>query len=394
MRARPWLIASVGLNLFLAAGFYIATMPLLEPDVVPSAPDTGPYLKTNVVVRHENFTWEQIESPDFPIFIKNLRAIGCPEQIVRDIIISEVDRVFARRRLEEVVFPNYEWWRSKPDAAAVQAASAKLAALENERQKLLTSLLGSGWDAPNNELIAANGGITLTGPVLGNLSAALRQTVYRIAAAAQLKIDAYQDSQHQLNQPVDPMEMVRLREEPLAQLAAVLTPEQYEEYALRYSPSAEQLRGQMSTANLSSDQFREVFNAINSINGQPIFYYNGSDPQLLAAQKQLQAQSDAIIKETLGDSFYAAYQLNQDPLYRASLATAQQLGVPATSIMPIYEINRATQSELDRIRKDTTMTPDEKVEAIAQTQVEQQQSIGQILGPDAFERWLSARANQ
>jgi hypothetical protein len=106
----------------------------------------------------------------------------------------------------------------------------------------------------------------------------------------------------------------------------------------------------------------------------------------------LRAQSDAIIKTTLGEAVYAAYQLNQDPLYRSSKATAEQLGVPEASVQSIYEINRATQSELDRIRKDPNMTSDEKVEALSQTQVEQQQSLQQILGPEAFERWLQTHA--
>jgi DNA-binding TFAR19-related protein (PDSD5 family) len=56
----------------------------------------------------------------------------------------------------------------------------------------------------------------------------------------------------------------------------------------------------------------------------------------------------------------------------------------------IYEINRATQAELSRIRKDTNMTSDEKVEAMSQTQVEQQQSLAQILGPEAFQHWLQS----
>ena len=64
--------------------------------------------------------------------------------------------------------------------------------------------------------------------------------------------------------------------------------------------------------------------------------------------------------------------------------------MPDTSVGPIYEISRATQAELERIRKDTNMSNDEKVEAMSQTQVEQQQSLEQILGPEAFQRWLES----
>jgi hypothetical protein len=93
------------------------------------------------------------------------------------------------------------------------------------------------------------------------------------------------------------------------------------------------------------------------------------------------------MKNTLPD-VYAAYQLNQDPVYRSSKTTVEQLGVPAADVTPVYEINRATQAEMDRIRKDDTMSNDEKVEALAQTQVQQQESLEQVLGADAFEHWL------
>jgi hypothetical protein len=388
-----WLVLSLVGNFFLLIFLYEAMVPLREPAAPPPAVDNGPLIKTNVVVRHENFTWDEVESTNYVAFVKNLRAVGCPEQTIRDIIMSEVNRWYGHRRLDEVVFPNYQWWRSEPDAAAVQAATDKLRELETERRSLLTSLLGPGWDQQNNEAIAAGGGITLTGPILGDLTPETKETVYAIAAKAQLKIEAYQESQREQNEADDPMEMVRLREEPLTQLVTVLNPAQYEEYALRYSPSAQQLREQMRPVDLTQNQFRDLFNAINSINGQPVFYYTGIDPQLYRQRQQLRAQSDAIIKAVLGDQFYAVYQMSQDPLYRSSKAMVEQLGVPAATAPAIYEINRATQAELDRIRNDSNMTSDEKIEAISQTQVEQQQSLQQILGPEAFQRWLQTHTS-
>jgi hypothetical protein len=392
MSARPWLILSIGLNLFLAAGLYVATRPFEEslPPVSPPS-DLGLYVRTNVIVRHENFTWQQVESTNYVEFVKNLKAIGCPDQTIRDIITSEVNRLYAHRKLTEIVYPNYQWWRSDPDPDAERAAAAKIQSLDTERHDLLASLLGTGWDAETKEATAARGGITLTGPILGDMSAQTKRAALDIIAAAQQKIDAYQEQQRMANSPVDPMQMVRLREEPLVQLATILTQEEYDEYVLRYSPAAQQLREQTRGLELAPAQFSALYNALNSILGQPVYYYNGADPGLLKQQQQLQAQSEAVIKETLGAQVYAAFQLSQDPLYRSAQAVAQQLNVPASSIMPIYEINRATQAEMNRIRNDDTLSNDEKVTALAQTQVEQQQSLEQILGPEAFQRWLQAQ---
>jgi hypothetical protein len=394
MRARFWLIISVGFNLFLAASLYVANEPLEEPSVAVSPAMNNLLIRTNVLVRRENFTWEQVQSTNYAGLIRNLRAIGCPEQTIRDIVTSGVNRFYASRRVTEVDYPNYQWWKSYPDPELAQAAQDKIQRLEQERRDVLTGLLGTGWDVESKALIAARAGITLTGPILGNLPALTKAATLAIVAASQQKIEAYQEEQRLRGNAIDPMQMARLREEPLVPLAAVLGPEAYDEFVLRYSPAAQQLREIMRTLDLAPDQFRALFAGLNGILGQPVFFYAGSDPDLLKQQRQLAAQSEAVIKTTLGADVYGNWQLNQDPVYRSAQDMAGQLNLPASVVMPIYQINRATQAELDRIRKDETLSSDEKVEALSQTQVQAQQTLEQLLGPAAFERWLRSQGQK
>jgi hypothetical protein len=150
----------------------------------------------------------------------------------------------------------------------------------------------------------------------------------------------------------------------------------------------------MRTMDLTPDLFRNLFAALSGIIGQPVFFYAGADPALLKQQQQLATQSDAVIKTTLGAALYATYQLSQDPVYRSSQTLAQQLSLPANLILPMYQINRATEAEMDRIRKDDTLSNDDKVEALSQTQVQAQQTLQQLLGPDAFQRWLQAQGQK
>ncbi len=389
MRARFWLVLSVALNVLLAIGLVIAKKPG-EQEMDSDSPAPTVLVKTNVVVRQENFTWDQIRSTNYATLITNLRAIGCPEQVIRDLVVSDINRIYATRRLTEVNFPNFQWWKSNPDPALTKAAEDKLQALESERRDLLTGLLGQGWDAESKEAIAARGGITLTGPLLGELSPSAKQAILDIVAAAQLKIDAYQQQQRLAGAAVDPMQMVRLREEPLTALASVMEPAPYDEFLLRYSPAAQQLRDMMKTMTLTPDQFSALYNALSGIIGQPVFFYSGSDPALAKQQQQLATQSEAVIKTILGEA-YATYQLNQDPVYQNTQALAQQLSLPAKMIVPLYQISRASQAEMDRIRSDDTLSNDEKIQALSQTRVEEEQTVEQLLGPDAFERWLESQ---
>jgi hypothetical protein len=376
MSARLWLVVSIAFNVFAAVCLYVALEPLHEAPAPQTAPYLGPIQRTNVVVRRENFTWAEISSTNYIEFIKNLRAIGCPEQTIADIVSTEINHLYGRRRVTEVVYPNYQWWRSDPDPDLVAAATAKIRSLDAERRELLESLLGPNWNSESKAVVAARAGITLTGPVLGDMPLEIKEAAFIIIARAQEKIEAYQEAQAGQGKPVDPMEMVRLREEPFVQLVTIMTPPQYDEFVLRYSPAAQQLREEMRGMDLTADQFRDLFNAVGSILGQPVYFYSGEDPQLLKQQQQLQTQRLALMKTVLDPQIFAAYQLNQDPIYRSSKAVIQQVGAPASAITPLYEITRATQVELDRIRNDDTLSNE------------------QLLGPDAFQRWLQEQASK
>src|SRR6516225_2853916 len=48
----------------------------------------------------QGFRWASLESSDYPTYIANLRAIGCPEQTIRDIISADVKSLYARKREE------------------------------------------------------------------------------------------------------------------------------------------------------------------------------------------------------------------------------------------------------------------------------------------------------
>jgi hypothetical protein len=419
MRVRNWIMALAGLNLVLAAGWFNTWMQIVPP--VPtstrsnySPPRAG---KTKSYVRRSNFIWTEMESTNYFTFINNLRLIACPEPTIRNLVLAEINQLYIRRRNNEVLLPEQQWWLSTPDLEIARASVEKIKTLEGERKALLTKLLGKGWESSSiaqlppiqspllTKLLGPGwetavsivspvsaSGISLTGPVLGNLSGETKQMVYEIAARARQKLESYRQAQKLQNQPVDPAEVGRLEQEERNELSSVLTPTQYQEFLLRYSQSAQQIREQMAGLNLSADQFRGLFQSLDPIVSQPAYAYNGDDPDLLREQQQLQAQTEAALKQTLGDDAYAAYKLNEDPVYLASKATAQQIGIPDESVMPLYQINLATQAEMDRIRSDTTLSDEDKMEALATTQVQQQQTVEKLVGPNAFQRWLQAQS--
>src|SRR5690348_2993412 len=125
MRWRAFALLSLGVNgLLVALWLVLPRHPLagslaVAPDVAEA---TAGQARPNVVVRRQFFSWQEVESPDYPTYIANLRNIGCPEQTIRDIIIADVNALYARRRALELVTPEQQWWRSEPDTNVVQVA--------------------------------------------------------------------------------------------------------------------------------------------------------------------------------------------------------------------------------------------------------------------------------
>ena len=395
MRVRPSLLLSIGLNIALIAAWaytHYRHAHTVSPKVTAKKP-FNPFefnTKTNVVVRRLNFTWQEVESQDYPTYVENLRTIGCPETTIRDIIVADVDQLYAHRRTAEVVTNDFQWWQSDPDTNELQRIDSKLKALEEERATLLTRLLGPDWNKPTDPVApAVRTGVNLAGPVLGDLPAKTKDAVYAIAERAKINRDAYIKARVDAGTPADPVEMARMRQQVRSQLAEVLSPDQLEEFLLRYSETAEQMRREFRGLNLTPDEFRSIFRIRDPIEQETALLGTEQNVSAAARVRSLQTQVEGTLRQTLGADRYLNYKLNQDPLFRETKSRAEQIGATPEVMLSLYEINQATQAERARIQADATLSADDKIEALAAMQADQQKSLQRLLGPEAFARWMA-----
>jgi len=392
MRGRVLLWVSLGLNIALAlmlARFSPeVTVRNATLAVTPAPGDATKTYKTNVVVRRQNFTWDEIESPDFTSYIANLRAIGCPEATIRDIILAEVNQLFARRRATEVVTAEQKWWRSEPDPEVIQSASEKLQALDAERRTLLSTLLGPDWESSYYPYPAHPDTPPLDGPLLGALPPQTKQAVRDIESRATERRQTYVESLQKEGKQPDPAELARMRQQTRDELAQALNPEQLEEYLLRYSSHASSLRGELHGLANTPEQFRALFRLTDPIDQELQLLSNSNDADSVARRRELEKQREQGIQQTLGTDDYKQYKLAQDSLYREVHAAAQQAGTPADKIIPLYEISRATEQERQRIRNDASLSDEQKEQALETVQAAQRNSWRKLLGDALYQRYL------
>src|SRR5258708_540416 len=150
MRWRVFALLSLSVNLLLIALWLMLPRHPLAGSLAAAAnleEASASTTRPNVILRRQFFSWQEVESPDYPTYIANLRNIGCPEQTIRDIIIADVNALYSRKRALELVTPEQQWWRTELDTNVLQAALEKSRALDDERRNLLSRLLGPSWES-------------------------------------------------------------------------------------------------------------------------------------------------------------------------------------------------------------------------------------------------------
>ena len=220
---------------------------LARPGVASSSNSTAPN-----PVPATSFDWRQVESSDYRQYVANLRAIGCPEQTVRDIVVADVrelyDQKLGQARLSS---GDYPYWSS---AAATQWAAghqSKLQALLAEERSVLHELLGHFAVPERPSTVAA-----LSDPRVSSMDAATVQRIREIDRRYQERLAQLLANGGDSNED-DPLGALRQDRED--SLNAWLDPQTREDYEIRVSPVAERLRASLADLSVTESEFRDLF---------------------------------------------------------------------------------------------------------------------------------------
>lgn len=350
-----------------------ATTPTNEPGARP-------------ILIEKKSNWEQPESADYQGYIRSLRAVGCPEARVRNIILADINELFSKKRAKEAVLHDPQWWKAEPDPMIANALQQKGRQLEEERRSMIEKHLG--YDALENEKSEAMlwSSVQLTGPVLGSLPTDLHNSVQEVCARS---IDRHQGAfwaRVNEGQGLNQVEMAKLREQTRADLRRLLNAEQLEEFLLRYSYNAHQLRLELSGFDTTQEEFRKIFRVIDPIQHQLQLEYGGPEALSQQQRERFERQRDAAITEVLGPKRYETYSVTKDPLYRQAQMTAQQYGAPPKAILPIYQMTKANEARRQKILTDAALTQQQKNAALNKVNQEQLRSVQQIVSETATVR--------
>src|SRR6266850_5946663 len=286
---------------------------------------------TNTPVAEPGFTqkkfgWKDIEGPEYLTYISSLRAVGCPEEKVQNIIISDINELFQQKKLKIALEHDQPWWKSQSEFLMANVMQQRGQALEEERQALFEKLLGSeAAEKQRPESLLWNS-VQLTGPVLGKLPPQLHNQVQEICGDSIQRYQSYYWERANQGQAINNVEMANLREHTRTELRKVLNPIEVEEFVLRYSHNAHQLREELRGIDPTPEEFRKVFRATDPLDHQMQLEFGGVEAMSEKQRERHLKDREMAIRDTLGPERYPAYLLTKDPLFRQAQMTAMQYG--------------------------------------------------------------------
>ncbi len=354
---------------------------------------------TIVVTNGAEFSWSQFTVLDFKRYIKQLRSLGTPEMQVREIIGGAIDAIYRPRRA--ALMPptkkrdDSKFWARRNNYGyqppTTKEQRQQMRALQKEEAELVKSLFDEDYYNRMIKEESPAGGIDWMEKQYGYLPKELREKVQEIETEKNeetwaIQSQAQEDNDWQSREA----DTRKIEKKYHDELAKILTPEQLAEWDLRHSQTANNLKNNLSVFDPKEDEFRALFKyqqAMETINPprDP-----DADPVKLTAEErkansEKQKAAEAELASLIGTNRVAEYKIEQDYSYRQLI----EGGVAKESVFKLDDMKNQAQDAANKIRKDKTLTADQRKEALAAIRTETQAGINDLIGEKSAKNYLN-----
>ena len=351
---------------------------------------TGSQPSTTSSATNAPFHWGDLESKDYREFIARLRTIGCPEQTIRDLIIADIDKLYAARiQGLRPRRPSLNYWESEEAELAnnfdQREWTRKEREIEREKGRVVKELLGVDLAAERQR---NKGEVDQFERRLAFLPEDKRAELRDLMDTWSEKEQALRDKAWDTGEPLSEEDRIRLRllrEDRDHALSRALDPEQKEHFELSMSPTAEALRHDLYGMGASEGDFRSLYELRRNFEeAWPRDEINTGDEATLKSWGQALMTLEEQVKGVLGEERFAMYQRGQDYRFHELNATISRFGLPRERAAEAYEYLRLSQMERNRILQTSSFTPDQQVEISSRIDAETDRALRELMGAGPF----------
>ncbi|MCX6953224.1 MAG: hypothetical protein NTV51_13815 [Verrucomicrobia bacterium] len=318
----------------------------------------------------------QVAEGDFPGLIARLRAAGFPPTVIRGIVTGLVQEKFAARRkaLDPGLGTRPFWKNDRPPDPSILLA---LHQLNREQVRTIRELLGPETEEEEDPVMTAS-----RQRQLGFLPPERAASVRAITERYEQLREDLRNPAGQL--PADRARQAELGREERAALAQVLSPRELEEYDLRSSDTANNLRYQLTQFDATESEFVALFRLQRpfdeKFNGLPFMPSEEQAQQRTDAEKLLNEQ----IKATLGPDRYADYERSTDYNYRRTAQLVARLDLPPAAAPQVWSVQKDIQRRAEPVSADPRLSETQRATQLAALISEATDRLTATLGPRGF----------
>lgn len=288
--------------------------------------------------------WRELSATDLAAERDRLLAEGFPPPALRAILAAQIREQFAaRRKAIESNMADTPFWKNPTMDPQTQA---QLRALAKEEQKALKDLLGS--DPIHSHAARLRREFPELAPEKIDQMAAIRERY------DELRQDLYGTGFRGTLTPTERDKLSGLEKAMHQEFAAVLSPRELENYDLRTSNTANNLRHTLSNFGASESEFRALYRLQSAFDEQHRFTGGTMSQDQQRARSDAQRKLNDDIAAALGAERYADYQRASDYNFRQTSQLVSRLNLPPETATTLYAVQKDTEERRNAIYRDTT----------------------------------------
>ena len=342
------------------------------------------------------FHWSALESPDYAVYAANLRAVGCPDAALRDILLADIEKLYADRAHALTTNATDTFWETADQRAVRERQrQAQDRALELEKRALIQRLLGQEWSYEAHK-------ITREAPEFIELLLGFVNTskADRLVTAYELRgqdAKAFLEATDYLLLDEDFPQLQAVRDRFEHNLAATVSQSEFEELRLRLAgmdrfklpdPKDGFFRASAGEAREMAKLFTDTHDILADL--IDLNQELHSDEQ----RAQADAAHQASLRRYLGAERYADYQRSQDSEFRELFDSTEKRGVTKAALTAAYETRTAANEQARELQADQQLSAEERTLLQAALLARTTQALARDLGQAAFAAYLKDYGEQ
>lgn len=340
------------------------------------------------------FHWSSLESADYAIYAAHLRAVGCPERTLRDILLPDIEKLYDEQAAELVDDPEDHFWETA-DArdARRRQRETKLRSLATEKRALIRQLLGADLSFKAIKQLRSDNLVADIGELLlGFTDVAKTEYLFNTHQLIEDDVKAFQSASEGIYLDEDLPTLQALRDGFEAALGRGLAATELEELRLRIAAvqDMDHLQRQNGVV-VTGAELREIAR-LRAETQDVLAKVLELDDALYPAELRAKGEAafNELLRRFLGAERFADSERAKDQLFRELFRSTDQQGVTKAALVQAYETRRAAETQMNDIRRDPELSTEERAVLVAALRAQTAQALSRTLGPGGFGAYMKA----